>query len=147
MDLGPTKKKKKKMLLLWSCFCQCYALISTKSFWFGRMKYSGGSRISRRGHGLPRRSRYENFVCQNERIWTLRGGRAPGICQCRSANEVVWPQKPQQVLTPYILVVQVIITLTTYFKYEHLDDSTLGILKCLNALNISLQEKYISWEQ
>ena len=41
---------------------------------------SGGSRISRRGAwtslggcGLPRRLRFENFVCQNERIWTLGG--------------------------------------------------------------------------
>ena len=45
---------------------------------------SGGSRISRRGRGPrwgarghPRRLRFENFVFQNERIWTL-GGRAPG---------------------------------------------------------------------
>ena len=29
------------------------------------------------GRGLPRRLRFENFVCQNERIWTL-GGHAPG---------------------------------------------------------------------
>ena len=30
---------------------------------------------------------FRNFVCQNERIWILRGrGRAPGICQCRSAS-------------------------------------------------------------
>ena len=29
------------------------------------------------GRGLPRWLRFENFVCQNERIWTLRG-RAPG---------------------------------------------------------------------
>ena len=25
------------------------------------------------GRQLPRRLRFENFVCQNERIWTLRG--------------------------------------------------------------------------
>ena len=25
------------------------------------------------GRGLPRQLRFENFVCQNERIWTLRG--------------------------------------------------------------------------
>ena len=55
---------------------------------------SGGSRISRRGgvdhvggRGPPRRLCFENFVCQNERIWTL-GGRTPGNCQCRSANEL-----------------------------------------------------------
>ena len=29
------------------------------------------------GRGLPRRLRFADFVCQNERIWTLRG-RAPG---------------------------------------------------------------------
>ena len=45
---------------------------------------SGGSRISRRGgvgrrrgdRGPPRRLRFENFACQNERIWTRRGARA-----------------------------------------------------------------------
>ena len=26
------------------------------------------------GGGLPRHLRFKNFVCQNERIWTLRGG-------------------------------------------------------------------------
>ena len=31
-----------------------------------------GGREPRRGHGLPRRLRFENFVCRNERIWTLR---------------------------------------------------------------------------
>ena len=36
------------------------------------------------GRGLPRRLRFENFVCRNERIWTLRG-RAPGTPP-RSAN-------------------------------------------------------------
>ena len=49
-------------------------------------KDSGGSRISHRGgrgprmggRGPPRRLRFENFACQNERIWTRRGGRAPG---------------------------------------------------------------------
>ena len=30
------------------------------------------------GRGLPRQLHFENFVCQNERIWTLRGGRASG---------------------------------------------------------------------
>ena len=47
---------------------------------------SGGSRISRRGGRgprrrgceLPRQLRFENFVCQNVRIGTLRGG---GTCQ------------------------------------------------------------------
>ena len=38
---------------------------------------SGGSRISHRGgHGLPRRVRFETFVCQNERIGTLRSANA-----------------------------------------------------------------------
>ena len=45
---------------------------------------SGGSRISRRGawtsygggRGPPRRLRFENFACQNERILTRRGARA-----------------------------------------------------------------------
>ena len=42
---------------------------------------SSGSRISRRGGAdlvggrqLPRQLRFEKFVCQNERIWTQRGG-------------------------------------------------------------------------
>ena len=47
---------------------------------------SGGSRIShrggrgphRRGRGPPRQLRFKNFACQNERIWTRRGGHAPG---------------------------------------------------------------------
>ena len=46
---------------------------------------SGGSRISRRGgvdliqggRGPPRRLRFENVACQNERIWTRRGGARP----------------------------------------------------------------------
>ena len=39
----------------------------------------GGGRGPRRGgRGLPRRLRFKNFACQNERIWTRRGGRAPG---------------------------------------------------------------------
>ena len=58
---------------------------------------SGGSRISRwRGRG-PRRGgawtpetvRLENFVCQNERIWTL-GGVCAGHSPSRSANDVTW---------------------------------------------------------
>ena len=46
---------------------------------------SGGSRISRRGRKLPRRLRFENFVCRNERIWTL-GGACAGHAPSRSAN-------------------------------------------------------------
>ena len=39
---------------------------------------SGGFRISRRGWApAPRRLRFENFVFQNERIWTLWGGGVP----------------------------------------------------------------------
>ena len=44
---------------------------------------SGGSRISRRGRGprrgrggLPRWLLFENCVCRNKRIWTLRGACA-----------------------------------------------------------------------
>ena len=29
------------------------------------------------GRGPPRRLRFKNFACQNERIWTRRGGGAP----------------------------------------------------------------------
>ena len=40
----------------------------------------GGRGPRRRGCGLPRWLRFENFVCQNERIGTLGGGgRAPGV--------------------------------------------------------------------
>ena len=31
----------------------------------------------RRGVWTPRRLHFANFVCQNERIWTFGGGRAP----------------------------------------------------------------------
>ena len=48
------------------------------------LHFSGRSRISRGGHGLPRRLCFEHFVCRNERIWTLRG-RAPDTPP-RSAN-------------------------------------------------------------
>ena len=44
------------------------------------------------GRVLPRRLRFENFVCQNERIWTLGGGRAPGTPPSRSANAKVLRQ-------------------------------------------------------
>ena len=37
------------------------------------------------GRGLPRWLRFENFVCQSERIWTLRGACA-GHGPSRSAN-------------------------------------------------------------
>ena len=64
---------------------------STRLQW---ARCSGGSRISRRGGAnlvggcqLPRQLRFENFVCQNERIWTL-GGRAPAAPP-GSATEVV----------------------------------------------------------
>ena len=33
-----------------------------------------GGRRPRRGRQLPRQLHFEKFVCQNERIWTLRGG-------------------------------------------------------------------------
>ena len=56
--------------------------------------FSGGSRISRRGgrgprtggRGPPRQLHFKNFACQNERIWTCRGG-ACRACPPRSANE------------------------------------------------------------
>ena len=47
-----------------------------------RFPVGGMNFVGRRG--LPRRLRFENFVCQNERIWALRG-RAPGTPP-RSAN-------------------------------------------------------------
>ena len=37
----------------------------------------GGRGPRRGGRGLPRRLRFENFACQNKRIWTRRGGRPP----------------------------------------------------------------------
>ena len=37
------------------------------------------------GRRLPRRLRFENFVCQRERIWTLRGGG--GDAHPGSAND------------------------------------------------------------
>ena len=36
----------------------------------------GGRGPHRRGCVLPRQLHFENFVCQNERIGTLRGARA-----------------------------------------------------------------------
>ena len=42
----------------------------------------GGVDLGGGGRGLLRQLHFENFVCQNERFWTLGGGgRAPGICQ------------------------------------------------------------------
>ena len=38
----------------------------------------GGRGPRRRGCGLPKQLRFENFVCQNERIGTRRGGGATG---------------------------------------------------------------------
>ena len=38
----------------------------------GNVDLVGGER------GLPRRLRFENFVCRNERIWTVTGWCAPG---------------------------------------------------------------------
>ena len=46
----------------------------------------GGRRPRGGGRVLPRRFQLENFVCQNKRIWTLRG-RAPGTPPPRSASE------------------------------------------------------------
>ena len=40
------------------------------------------------GGGLPRRLRFENFVCQNERIWTL-GVAFAGHAPRRSANGIL----------------------------------------------------------
>ena len=36
----------------------------------------GGRGPRRGGGGLPRWLRFENFLCQNERIWALGGGGA-----------------------------------------------------------------------
>ena len=46
----------------------------------------GGAWTSWGGRGLPRRLCFENFVCRNKRIWTLRGACA-GHAPSRSANE------------------------------------------------------------
>ena len=45
----------------------------------------GGRGPRRGGGGLLRQLRFENFVCRNERIWTLRGACA-GHAPSRSAN-------------------------------------------------------------
>ena len=45
----------------------------------------GGRRPRRGGRGPPRQLRFENFACQNERIWTRRGG-ARRVRPPRSAN-------------------------------------------------------------
>ena len=39
-----------------------------------RISHRGGRRPRRGGRQLPRRLHFEKFVCQNERIWTRRGG-------------------------------------------------------------------------
>ena len=68
-----------------SWICHCFDLLIN-------IMCSGGSRISHGGHQphrgrqLPRQLRFEKFVCQNERIWTLRG-RAPAAPP-GSANDV-----------------------------------------------------------
>ena len=49
----------------------------------------GGRGPRRRGRGLPRRLHFENFVCQNERIWTL-GGRAPGTPPLDPPMHYLW---------------------------------------------------------
>ena len=46
----------------------------------------GGRGPRRGGRGPPRRLCFENFACQNERIWTRRGART-GRAPPRSANE------------------------------------------------------------
>ena len=57
------------------------------------MANSGGSRISRRGgmhplggHGPPMRALFGVNVCENERIGSHRGWRAPGTPPTRSTN-------------------------------------------------------------
>ena len=71
-------------------------------FKFGRKKlfeefihYSGGSRISRRGGACTRKGRglgpptqvlFGENVCENERIGSHKGWRAPGTPPPRSAN-------------------------------------------------------------
>ena len=70
------------------------AILSASSSSDNKYVYSGGSRISHRkaptsygGPQLPRRLCFKKFVCQNERIWTLRG-RAP-VAPPGSANGLV----------------------------------------------------------
>ena len=48
-----------------------------------------GGHGPRRGAWTPRQLCFENFACQNERIWTLGGGGAPGTPPPRSANAMV----------------------------------------------------------
>ena len=57
----------------------CVFLVRTKSgasdifqWWIQYFPYGGVDLV--RGYRLPRRLHFENFVCQNERIWTLGGG-------------------------------------------------------------------------
>ena len=45
----------------------------------------GGINLVGEGRGFPRQLRFENFVCQNERIWTLRVGGGEGLRRA-SAN-------------------------------------------------------------
>ena len=39
----------------------------------------GGCGPSRGGLWTPEALRFKNFTCQNERIWTRRGGHVPGV--------------------------------------------------------------------
>ena len=69
-------------------FLRVYLLIANCSGG-SRIFRRGGVDLDRRGCGLPRQLCFENFVCQNERIGTLRGGRA-ARAPPRSANELVF---------------------------------------------------------
>ena len=56
-----------------------YESVTDPGFPVGGVDLIGG------GRGLPMRLCFANFVCQNERIWTL-GGACPGHAPSRSAN-------------------------------------------------------------
>ena len=49
----------------------------------------GGRGPRRGGRGFPRQLCFEKFICQNERIWTLRGACA-GHAPSRSANAYIF---------------------------------------------------------
>ena len=69
------------------------------------------------GRGLLRRLRFKNFVCRNERIWTLRG-RAPGAPP-RSANagEILCISAYQQTCF-YCLLLHQFLTLPNSLVYK-----------------------------
>ena len=73
----------------------------------------GGVDLVGGGCGLPRQLRFENFVCQNERIGTLRGG-AHQAHPPRSTNVSVLVLN-STVSTPYYIVLDMIPRITVHF--------------------------------